>query len=324
MLSWLQHNWLDLGVVVVLAWYAYSGYRRGCIALIFELVGFFVSLSGALLLYGHVTDFVTAHTQISRAFAKPIGFFAAWAVIELAYDRLADYLYAKIPHRFRIAKANRVLGVIPAIANGAVLVAVVLSVAVALPLPAVVKRDVLASRAGSTLINATDAFDRALSAVFGGAAKETLNFLTVHEGENESINLRFKTSDFSPDPVAEQHMLALVNGERTKRGLRALRMDAALVALARAHSADMLRRGYFSHVTPDGLSPADRAAAAGIDYLILGENIAYAPDVDIAHTGLMNSPPHRANILSREFSRVGIGIEDAGLYGIMVTQDFEN
>lgn len=55
-----------------------------------------------------------------------------------------------------------------------------------------------------------------------------------------------------------------------------------------------------------------------------GENLALAPSVPIAHTGLMNSPGHRANILQSGFGRVGIGILDGGKRGLMVTQNFRN
>jgi uncharacterized protein YkwD len=58
--------------------------------------------------------------------------------------------------------------------------------------------------------------------------------------------------------------------------------------------------------------------------LVIGENLAYAPNLELAHTGLMNSEGHRANILSPDFNKVGIGIEDGGVYGLMVTQVFSN
>lgn len=51
---------------------------------------------------------------------------------------------------------------------------------------------------------------------------------------------------------------------------------------------------------------------------------ALAPTLSQAHTGLMNSPGHRANILNNGFGRVGIGILDAGIYGLMITQNFRN
>jgi uncharacterized protein YkwD len=61
-----------------------------------------------------------------------------------------------------------------------------------------------------------------------------------------------------------------------------------------------------------------------ISFLTAGENLALARSVQVAHTGLMNSPGHRANILRPQFGRVGIGIMDGGLRGLMVTQNFRN
>jgi uncharacterized protein YkwD len=86
----------------------------------------------------------------------------------------------------------------------------------------------------------------------------------------------------------------------------------------------MLARGYFSHVTPDGKDPFDRLRAEGVRFLNAGENLALARNLAMAHQGLMDSPGHRANILRPQFGRVGIGIVDAGRYGLMVTQNFRN
>ncbi len=86
----------------------------------------------------------------------------------------------------------------------------------------------------------------------------------------------------------------------------------------------MFARGYFSHTDPDGKSPFDRIAAAGITYKAAGENLAYAANVDLAHAGLMRSPGHRANILETDFGRVGIGVIDGGIYGRMFTQNFRD
>jgi uncharacterized protein YkwD len=101
-------------------------------------------------------------------------------------------------------------------------------------------------------------------------------------------------------------------------------MDERLRHLARQHSADMLARGYFSHTDREGRSPFARMRAAGIQFNAAGENIAFAPSVTTAFTGLMNSPGHRANILRPEFGRVGIGIIRSQAQGSMFTQDFTN
>jgi uncharacterized protein YkwD len=119
-------------------------------------------------------------------------------------------------------------------------------------------------------------------------------------------------------------MLELVNGERARAGLQALVADERLRQVARAHSLEMFQLDYFSHTSPTAGSPFDRMHAAGIQFLVAGENLAYAPNVEIAHQGLMNSPGHRANILRPEFGRVGIGVLRSPAQGSMFTQDFTN
>jgi uncharacterized protein YkwD len=94
--------------------------------------------------------------------------------------------------------------------------------------------------------------------------------------------------------------------------------------VARAHSLEMFQLDYFSHTSPTAGSPFDRMHAAGIQFLVAGENLAYAPNVEVAHQGLMNSPGHRANILRPEFGRVGIGVIRSSAQGSMFTQDFTN
>ena len=86
----------------------------------------------------------------------------------------------------------------------------------------------------------------------------------------------------------------------------------------------MFARGYFAHDTPEGRSPFDRMREANVRFTTAGENLALAPTIPVAHTGLMNSPGHRANILRREFGRVGIGVMDGGMRGLMVSQEFRN
>ena len=107
-------------------------------------------------------------------------------------------------------------------------------------------------------------------------------------------------------------MLALTNAQRAAAGCGALVADPALAAVARAHSADMRDRHFFSHTNPDGLDPFDRAAAAGLS--ARAENIAYGqPDPAAVMDAWMNSAGHRANILDCSLTRLGVGVaEGAG------------
>lgn len=106
---------------------------------------------------------------------------------------------------------------------------------------------------------------------------------------------------------AEARVLSLVNAERAKAGCAPLTADPDLAALAESHSEDMAERDYFSHTTPDGRSPWDRAAAAGVENLG-AENIARGQaDAEAVMAAWMNSDGHRANILNCDLRTLGVG-----------------
>lgn len=127
----------------------------------------------------------------------------------------------------------------------------------------------------------------------------------------------------SPLLTAEElQMLNLVNQERAKMGLSELKIHEGLVKLARLKSKDMIDLGYFAHQSPTYGSPFDMMREAKIPFSYAGENLAGAPAVSRAHTSLMNSPGHRANILNADYTHIGIGIVDGGPYGKMFTQLF--
>jgi uncharacterized protein YkwD len=139
-----------------------------------------------------------------------------------------------------------------------------------------------------------------------------------------SMPLGFTVQNPQPRPDLEARMLQWVNAERKAKGLGALRADPELTKVARAHSRDMLARGYFAHMTPEGKDPFERMRQAKVKYLTAGENLAFAPTLAQAQEALMNSSEHRANILRPAFGRVGIGIMEGGHRGEMVTQVFRN
>jgi uncharacterized YkwD family protein len=120
----------------------------------------------------------------------------------------------------------------------------------------------------------------------------------------------------------EQRMVDLVNAERAKQGLPALVADLDLSKVARVKSQDMIAKNYFSHQSPTYGSPFDMMKQFGITYTAAGENIACNQTVEKAHEALMNSAGHRANILSKDYTHIGIGIADGGPCGKMFTQMF--
>ncbi|MBW8738683.1 MAG: TerD family protein [Streptomyces turgidiscabies] len=118
-------------------------------------------------------------------------------------------------------------------------------------------------------------------------------------------------------------VIHLTNRERVRAGLPSLAPDSPLTRAAQAHSTDMVVRAFYSHTGPDGSRPWDRAAAAGSARRTIGENIACGQrsPAEVVE-GWMNSPGHRANILKREFTHIGIGFAGGGKAGTYWTQLF--
>ncbi|MEV7340134.1 CAP domain-containing protein [Streptomyces sp. NPDC093544] len=125
----------------------------------------------------------------------------------------------------------------------------------------------------------------------------------------------------SAETVAANAVLALVNTERATAGCSPVAANSSLSELASVFSADMAARGFFDHTDPDGATPWDRAATAGIDNLG-GENIARGQaTAEAVMEAWMNSPGHRANILNCDFKTLGVGVY-LGEGGPWWTQDF--
>ncbi len=129
------------------------------------------------------------------------------------------------------------------------------------------------------------------------------------------------------DPLeAERRVLALVNRDRQTAGLPPLAWDERVAEVSRAHSLDMHKTKFVAHISPTTGSAADRVRVAKIRTAVVLENVARAYGLGEAHQGLMNSPGHRANLMSALATHIGIGIvfgdEVAGRREIFVTQVF--
>ncbi len=142
--------------------------------------------------------------------------------------------------------------------------------------------------------------------------------------------MRLSTGSDDPPPKtqeeAEARMLVLVNKDRAEHGLAPLALDKRVTAIARLHSDEMLETGNVAHVSPRTGSAGDRVKAGGVRTAVVLENVARAYGVAEAELGLMNSPGHRANLLSKDVNHVGIGItlgkDVAGRRELLVTQVF--
>jgi uncharacterized protein YkwD len=114
----------------------------------------------------------------------------------------------------------------------------------------------------------------------------------------------------------ERYLKDMTNQQRVSAGLRSLAWHEKLAQVARAHSADMLARGFFGHRNPDGADPGRRLEQQGLEFTAWAENLyelTNGPDdpkavAASAFRGWMRSSGHRRNILDGRFRYLGIGV----------------
>ena len=123
------------------------------------------------------------------------------------------------------------------------------------------------------------------------------------------------------DAAGEKQLVDLINQERAREGLPPLAVDERLAQAARKHTALMAKHDTPSHQLAEEQPLQMRVADEGLRSDRQAENVGLEMDVAGAHAMLMDSPAHRANILSRDYNAVGIGVMLMGdkLY---VTEDF--
>lgn len=114
-------------------------------------------------------------------------------------------------------------------------------------------------------------------------------------------------------PGSEQAL----NAFRAQNGQAALFVDKKLQKMAQMHADDMAKRGYFSHVSPNGKKLPDRAKKARYRFCSMAENIAEGyTSLDSVMKGWVKSQGHRANMLKSNVE--GFGLAKSGKYWVMV------
>ncbi|MCD6563462.1 MAG: CAP domain-containing protein [Thermoproteales archaeon] len=140
-----------------------------------------------------------------------------------------------------------------------------------------------------------------------------------------TISSLYYTQTVKAQSLADK-LIELINQYRVANGLKPLKVSKELTLAAQRHSEDMANRNYFSHYTPEGLSPVDRVVAAGYtNWVAVGENIAagFLTPEDVFNAW-KKSPGHREVMLNRYFEEIGVGIatNPNSYYKIYWTADF--
>ena len=161
------------------------------------------------------------------------------------------------------------------------------------------------------------------------ATPSTLRSGPANSADTEGNSVAANTSSAGleqANPI-EKQAFEKTNLERKKNGLAPFEWDADLCRMARRHSEEMARLGYFSHADKNGSRLRERARAVGIThYTVLGENIAYNLGYDepgaFAVERWMLSSGHRANILYAGFNAMAVGTFVAADGSVFLTQTF--
>jgi hypothetical protein len=112
-----------------------------------------------------------------------------------------------------------------------------------------------------------------------------------------------KAKELSPDKI-----IYWTNYYREQNGLKDLTKNDLLTEAAQKKVDDMFAKQYFEHVSPTGVSPADLVKSVGYNYKVSGENLAlgdFKDEKDLVDAW-MNSPGHRANILNKDYTEIGV------------------
>jgi len=317
-------NWVDFILLLILLFSILSSVRRGFILSILDLLCWLGSLLIAFFLYGPLAVLFDNYIPSIGVWSTPLAFIIILVASRIILDSLTHAFLLKVPEGVHTTLLNRVLGIFPGVINGFLWIVLLSSLFLLMPISSNLSEDGRDSKLSDWAVAKVSWLEDQLAPVFGAFFNRIVPKPSAAIDKQESVKLPFTVDDPIPRPDLEAEMLVIVNRERQKQGMRVLLADPAIAVAARKHSADMFARGYFSHITPEGISPFERIRREKVEFVTAGENLALAQTLAIAHAGLMNSPGHRANILRPAFGRLGIGILDGGVYGLMITQNFRN
>jgi uncharacterized protein YkwD len=319
---------IDAFVVAIFILLVVRGWFRGLVREAMDLVGLVLGIVLAFRFGGAVGKLIEGMSGISADAARLIGGLIVLVAVGVAAALLARVVEPKVrwPGLNLIDRAG---GATLGLAWGAFVLVVLLSLAVILPLPAAVSRQLDSSTITGFLTDPAGVPQRTFRGLAGERVVEALLNLHRLVGErrvvvegDESIALTpADPGDLEHDDGAATEVFDLLNRARLDAGADPLAWSPALAMVAQGHAAEMYVEGYFSHHSPVTGTVGDRLEAAGITYLVAGENLALAATVTEVHAGLMDSPGHRENILRAEFRRVGVAVV-AGPLGLMTVQVF--
>ncbi len=157
----------------------------------------------------------------------------------------------------------------------------------------------------------------------GGSPVAGVSTSSVQPQTNDGVCLTPPNSD-----ILVADVLELVNLERTSRGLNPLTLNPQLNQIAEDYACEMIEDNFFDHANPatPEFGPGQRAIDAGYVFLAIGENLAagQTSPTQVMREWMASTEGHRENILSPQWSEIGIAVRTGGEFGVYWVQEFGN
>lgn len=317
-------NWVDLVILSVVVFFIADGWETGLVYLLSHLFAFLGSLLLAIRYHTIVGTFVSEKFGTPLIWTDVIGYLIVSVISETVFAQAFAFFVRKLPKHVFSSHYNHIFGALLSSLNSLVITSFILLLILSLPLRGTVKNDIKTSFIASRLVPLAEKYGGSIKSSFEEVAQETIKFMTIKPNSSDRIYLPIapKAETLRIDLDAQDQMVLLVNKEREKKHISQLSVDTKMTDVAAQHSWNMFVGQYFSHYDLEGHDASYRMNQSDISYTMLGENLAYGPDVLTAHLGLMESAEHRDNILDTRYHRIGIGIVKNKTFGMMFTQLF--
>lgn len=314
--------WLDWVIIAVVLFGIWRGFWRGFVWQLFQIGSLVAAFLLTFWLFPQVGGWFETQLKLPVSYARPLSLALLFILLSLGLQFVGGILHKLFAPILTANPMNRLAGAIVGGFQHLLFLSIILALMVTLPLPAGIKKQASESRLAKPLITLALSLERQLGGMLGGRNLPSFGYRTVGTTDRTTTSLNFTEANPTEDIESELKLAALVNHYRQNEKLPVLVPHQKLQAAAVAHAKDMLAKGYFSHISPQNKDALARVQETGLVVVSVGENLAHAPTVEIAHAGLLASKGHRENIITKTYTHMGVAVLDAGKHGKMIVQVF--
>lgn len=301
--------------LVFLLIFLYLESSAGFFLALFNLLNIATSFFVGLIFYSFLSHIFGTRLYLPKGLADGLSLILLW----ICTWGGVNLIFNSYKMRAKKIKINRALDILGAFCAGVIsfffLSCLLLTLLISLPSSGDLKTNITKSLFGRFVLLRVVGMESNTHLISGQGSDELLNFLTISPYSEQTVPLNFTSDMVVVDQESEITMTGAINEERRKFNLRSIVLEEDLRVLARSQAEDMLNKGYFAYVSPEGYSLFDRLELAGTVYNFAVPHIAYSPDTEIVIQRFLTNRFTRGDILDSRFKRIGIGVVDSGNFG---------